>query len=359
VNIEIQGAGTAQTILDPTAGNAVESETDNDGLRILRFRDLRFLGPVVLEGESNATDFGTGLLFWNCYFDTGGTLSVTNSNQCVIVGAGAFLDDVTISNVAFYVSSGTHGYNAGITWTIEGDGTAPKVPSGWGGTTVAALTGGAQYQPAITITGASDDVTLYLLGCSLESALVIPAGTVLYADPGTRLQDALTVAGAVVLEGSCNVEGAVNVTGTITARSSYFADVVNAGAAGTIYLYACQVYGNIATDAAAVAFDMYGGGYLGTLTDTGGVFTYTDSNPLMKAGRATIADLATTAAVAFAVAYPNANYSVVASAVENTAGLANVNVWCDTIAAGGFNLNISAAPGAGNSIDVHWIARLD
>ena len=74
-------------------------------------------------------------------------------------------------------------------------------------------------------------------------------------------------------------------------------------------------------------------------------------------GSVTIADANTTASVTFATAMPDANYAVVATAYEITAGLANVNVFITNKLATGFDINISAAPGGGNSVGVDWMVR--
>ena len=81
-------------------------------------------------------------------------------------------------------------------------------------------------------------------------------------------------------------------------------------------------------------------------------------------GRVNIANLATSAAVLFAVPFPPfppglPNYSVVLTAAEGTPGFANVNCYATNIANTGFTANISAAPGVGNNVVVNWIAEAD
>ena len=75
-----------------------------------------------------------------------------------------------------------------------------------------------------------------------------------------------------------------------------------------------------------------------------------------KFGSASFVGAVVQVAVAFAVAMPDTAYAVAATAVENTAGLANVVCWVDTKTVNGFNLNISAAPGGADIVDVDWVA---
>jgi len=75
-----------------------------------------------------------------------------------------------------------------------------------------------------------------------------------------------------------------------------------------------------------------------------------------KFGSGSIADAATTLAVVFTTPMPDTSYAAVATAVENTVGLADVNCWINNKTVNGFDINIAAAPGPGNSVDVDWVA---
>lgn len=74
-------------------------------------------------------------------------------------------------------------------------------------------------------------------------------------------------------------------------------------------------------------------------------------------GNVDIADLATTAAVAFGTAEPDASYNVVLGSWDVT-GVPAVNshiTWITARAVGGFTINLGAAPGAGTTVRVFWM----
>ena len=78
-------------------------------------------------------------------------------------------------------------------------------------------------------------------------------------------------------------------------------------------------------------------------------------------GRETISDTDTSATVIFPTGFPDTNYTVAVVPVEvaGSPGKANVNCWVTGIAAGSFTINVSMAPGAGDSLEVHWEAIHD
>jgi len=87
--------------------------------------------------------------------------------------------------------------------------------------------------------------------------------------------------------------------------------------------------------------------------------TYGGSGLTAKQGRTTISNTAKLANVSFGSPFPGTSYSVVFISEDTGSGVADTNCWASNKTANGFTANISAAPGAGNSLVINWRAVYD
>lgn len=80
----------------------------------------------------------------------------------------------------------------------------------------------------------------------------------------------------------------------------------------------------------------------------------------VQSGRQNITGAITSQAVVLPRAYAGTDYTVVATAVDESGhGVAGVNVHVTNKAAAGFTLHVSGAPGVGAIISLHWMTRYD
>ena len=270
-NLVFLGASSASTVIRPSSDEAIKSEADNDNLERLRFYGMRFEGPVTMEGATDSTDFGSGLVFDNCFFNADGDISVNNSVQALFRGC-SIGGDATFYNIDAVVYQANTSHTAGAL-SIGGDNGAAKKPSTWTGETIFVDAAATLIMANLSIPIASDDVSIMHYG-EIDGNFTVLAGA------------SLTMFDGYIM-GDVTMDGTIGGYGTIEGNLEFTA------ASPVSSIYNTHVTGDVVADNTSGAVNWVGGGWLGSLTDPGPVVAYSFEEPSRPADTISVEDTAT------------------------------------------------------------------